>query len=120
MSATLLIQNIGAGLSLIVGLNGLLRPVHMGKAVGLEHNNLVGLVEIRVLFGSFLVALPIYALWRQQSELFIFFGVAALAAFVIKTSFTIIDKCPWPLIRVGILVDAVLALCLLSPLYLPF
>ena len=120
MSATLLFQNIGACLALIVGLNGLLRPVHMGKAVGLEYSNLVGLVELRVLFGSFMVALPIYALWRQQSELFIFFGVAAFAAFVIKTSFTVIDKCPWPMIRVGILVDAVLALCLLSPLYLPF
>ena len=120
MNATLLLQNAGASLSLIVGLNGLLRPVHMGKAVGLEHSNLVGLIELRVLFGSFLVALPIYALWRQQSELFTFFGVAALAAFVIKTSFTWIDKCPWPMIRVGILVDAILALCLLSPLYLPF
>ena len=119
MSATLLLQNIGAGLALIVGLNGLLRPVHMGKAVGLEYSNLVGLVELRVLFGSFLVALPVYALWQQRSELFIFFGVAAFAAFLIKTSFTIIDRCPWRLIRVGILVDAVLALCLLSPWYLP-
>ena len=119
MSATLLLQNVGTVLAMLVGLNGLFRPVHMGKIVGLDYSNLVGLVELRVLFGSFLVALPMYALWQQQSELFIFFGVAALAAFVIKTSFTFIDKCPWSLIRVGILVDAVLALCLLSPLYLP-
>ena len=119
MSATLLLQNVGAVLALAVGLNGLFRPVHMGKAVGLEYSNLVGLVELRVLFGSFLVALPIYALWRQQSELFIFFGVAAFAAFIIKTSFTIVDSCPWSMIRGGIAVDAVLALCLLSPLYLP-
>ena len=119
MSATLLLQNLGAVLALLVGLNGLFRPVAMGKAVGLEYRSLVGLVELRVLFGSFLVALPVYALWQQQSELFIFFGVAALAAFIIKTSFTIVDRCPWSKIWTGILVDAVLALCLLSPLYLP-
>ena len=120
MNVILLLQNVGACLAIIVGLNGLFRPIHMGKAVGLEHKTLVGLVELRVLFGSFLVALPIYALWQQQSELFTFFGVAALAAFVIKTSFTFIDKCQWSLIWFGILVDLILTLCLLSPWYLPF
>lgn len=112
------LQIIGACLAMIVGLNGLLRPIKMGNAVGLEHNTLVGLVEIRVLFGSFLVALPLFALWQQQRELFIFFGVAALAAAIIKTTFTIIDKCPWNQIWFGILVDVVLAFCLLSPLLL--
>lgn len=116
MSPTIL-QVIGACLSMVVGLNGLFRPVKMGNAVGLEHNSLVGLVEIRVLFGSFLVALPAYALIQQQRELFIFFGVAAIAAAIIKTSFTIIDKCPWGAIWFGILVDVVLAFCLLSPLF---
>ena len=57
-----ILQIVGACLSMIVGLNGLFRPVKMGHAVGLQHSNLVGLVELRVLFGSFLVALPMYAL----------------------------------------------------------
>ena len=103
---------------MVVGLNGLFRPVTMGNAVGLEHNTLVGLVEIRVLFGSFLVALPLYALWQQESSLLTFYGIAALSAAIIKTSFTVIDKCPWRDIWFGILVDVVLAFCLLSPLIL--
>lgn len=111
-----LLQIIGACLTMIVGLNGLFRPVKMGNAVGLEHNSLVGLIEIRVLFGSFLVALPLYALWLQQREIFIFYGVAALAAAIIKTSFTVIDKCPWEKIWFGILVDVILAFCFLFPL----
>jgi hypothetical protein len=89
----------------------------MGEAVGLKPISLVGLIEIRVLFGSFMVALPFYALYRQESELFIFFGIAALAAAIIKTSFTLIDHCPWEDIWFGIMVDIMLALFLLSPLY---
>lgn len=110
------LQIIGAVLTMIVGLNGLFRPVSMGKAVGLKHDNLVGLVELRVLFGSFLVALPLCALLLQQRDFLLFYGVSALAAAIIKTSFTIIDKCPWKLIGFGILVDLVLAFLLLSPL----
>jgi len=112
------LQIIGACLAMLVGLNGFLRPIKMGDAVGLKHSNLVGLVEIRVLFGSFLLALPLYALWQQQSGLLTFYGVAALAAAIIKTSFTVIDKCPWDKIWFGILVDAILAFCLMSPLIL--
>jgi len=117
MTPTIL-QIIGACLAMVVGFNGLFRPVKMGNAVGLEYSTLVGLVEIRVLFGSFLVALPLYALWQQQSSLLTFYGVAALAAAIIKTSFTVIDKCPWREIWFGILVDVVLAFCLLSPVIL--
>ncbi len=115
---TLLIQSMGACLALIVGLNGLIRPIHMGKLVGLSPANKVGLVEIRVLFGSFLVVLPIVLIFRQNSDLFEFFGIAALAAAIIKSSFTILDKCPIKLIWFGILVDVVLALTLLSSVYL--
>ncbi len=113
-----ILQIIGACLSMIVGLNGLFLPVKMGRAVGLQHSNLVGLIELRVLFGSFMVALPMYALWLQKSDLFVFFGVAALAAAIIKSTFTIIDKCPLSQIWFGILVDIVLAALLLSPVYL--
>ena len=113
-----ILQIIGACLSMVVGLNGLFRPIKMGQTVGLQHSNLVGLIELRVLFGSFLVALPAYALWQHNAELYIFFGVSALAAAIIKTTFTVVDKCPLPQIWVGILVDAVLAVLLLSPFYL--
>ena len=71
-----ILQIIGACLSMVVGLYGLFRPVQMGKAVGLKHSNLVGLIELRVFFGSFLVALPAYALWQNNAELYIFFGVS--------------------------------------------
>lgn len=108
------LQHIGAGLAILIGLNGLFRPQSMGRAVGLQHINAVGHVELRVLFGSFLVALPAYALWQGQVVLFEFFGVAALAAVIIKSSFTVIDKCPIGDIWFGILIDVVLAGCLLS------
>ena len=88
----------------------------MGKAVGLKSINPVGQIELRVLFGSFLVALPVYLIWGNQSSLFEFFGIAALAAAIIKTLFTFIDRCPVKEIWVGILVDIILAICLLSSL----
>ena len=112
------LQYLGAGLALIIGLNGLIRPLHMGMLVGLEPVNKVGHVEIRVLFGSFLVALPLLAMIKGQADLFAFYGAAALAAAVIKTGFAIQDECPLHDIWLGILVDIVLAALLLSSLYL--
>ncbi len=110
------LQYAGAFLAMLIGINGLLRPKEMGHAVGLSYINDVGRIEIRVLFGSFLVALPLYAMWAGHADLFVFFGVAALAAAIIKSTFTIIDKCPIQLIWFGILVDIVLAILLLSSL----
>lgn len=112
------LQYIGAGLAMLVGLNGLFRPLHMGELVGLSPDNKVGHIEIRVLFGSFLVTLPVMAMIMGRAEIFEFFGMAALAAAIIKTGFTFIDKCPLPMIAVGIAVDVVLAALLLSSLYL--
>lgn len=113
MTPTLL-QYIGAGLAILIGLNGLFRPIVMARAVGLKSFNLVGHVELRVLFGSFLVVMPLYALWQNQVILFEFYGVAALAAAIIKSLFSLIDKCPFKDIWSGILIDVILAVCLLS------
>ena len=113
-----ILQYIGAGLAMLVGLNGLFRPLVMGKAVGLAPETKVGLIEIRVLFGSFLVTLPLLAILSSKAEIFEFFGMAALAAAIIKSLFTILDKCPIKLIWFGIAVDIVLAALLLSSRYL--
>lgn len=112
------LQYLGAILTILIGLNGLFRPLDMGKRVGLTPETKVGLVEIRVLFGSFLVVLPALATLHQSAEIFEFFGMAALAAAIIKTSFMVLDQCPPKLIRVGIAVDIVLATLLLSSLFL--
>jgi len=112
------LQYFGAGLAMIVGFTGLFNPKKMARGVGLSYTSQVGHIEIRVLFGSFLVALPLYAIWQNKSELLVFFGVAALAAAIIKSSFTVIDQCPLKDIWFGILVDVVLAFCLLSPVFL--
>ena len=113
-----ILQYIGAVLAMCVGLNGLFRPLHMGRLVGLAPETKVGLVEIRVLFGSFLVVLPALAILSQNAEIFEFFGMAALAAAVIKSTFTVLDKCPFKAIWFGILVDIILAVLLLSSHYL--
>ena len=107
------LQYLGAGLAMIVGFTGLLNPRKMARGVGLSYTNKVGYIEIRVLFGSFLVALPLYAIAQNKAELFVFFGIAALAATIIKLNFTLIDQCPLKDIWFGILVDVVLAFCLL-------
>ena len=113
-----ILQYIGACLAMLVGLNGLFRPLNMGRYVGLTPETKVGLVEIRVLFGSFLVVLPVLAILSHNAEIFEFYGMAALAAAVIKTVFTVLDKCPIKLIWFGIAVDVVLAVLLLSSHYL--
>ena len=112
------LQYIGAVLAMLVGLNGLFRPLRMGKLVGLAPTSKVGLVEIRVLFGSFLVVLPVLAMISQNAEIYEFFGMAALAAAILKSLFTILDKCPIKIIWIGIAVDIVLAALLLSTQYL--
>lgn len=107
-------QYIGAAIAILIGLNGLFRPLHMGRLVGLGADTKVGLVEIRVLFGSFLVVLPSMAILSQNAELFEFFGMAAVAAAIIKSTFTVLDKCPLKSIWFGIAVDIILAVLLLS------
>lgn len=113
-----LFQYIGAGLAMTVGLTGLFKPNKMKSIVGLTYANTVGLVEIRVLFGSFLVVLPLATMIYGQADIFVFYGLAAVAAAVIKTSFTFYDKCPFNAIWLGILVDVILAFLLLSSLFL--
>ena len=112
------LQYAGAILAMTVGLTGLFKPDRMNTLLGLTYSNKVGLVEIRVLFGSFLVALPLAAIVYGQADIFVFYGLAAVAAAVIKTTYTFIDRCPVSAIWFGILVDVVLAVLLLSSLYL--
>jgi len=112
-----LLQYLGAGLAMIVGLTGLFNPRAMEKLLGLTFATTVGLIEIRVLFGSFLVALPLIAILKANVEIFEFYGFAALIAAIIKSAFTVLDKCPISAIYGGILVDVVLASLLLSTLY---
>lgn len=108
------LQYLGAALTILIGLNGLFRPLHMGRLVGLAADTKVGLVEIRVLFGSFLVALPTLAIVSQKAEYFEFYGMAAVTAAIIKTTFTVLDKCPLKSIWIGITVDVILAFLFLS------
>ena len=111
-----ILQYIGAGLALLVGLTGLFKPRAMKNLLGLDFVTTVGLIEIRVLFGSFLVALPIAAMFKADAAIFEFYGIAALSAAIIKSIFTVLDKCPISAIYIGILVDVILAILLMSSL----
>jgi len=103
---------------MLVGLTGLFKPTKMNSLLGLTYNNKVGLIEIRVLFGSFLVVLPLAAIIIDDPDLFNFYGLAAIGAAIIKTFYTFLDQCPLGKIWIGILVDVILALLLVSNLYL--
>ncbi len=103
---------------MVVGLTGLLKPLQMKSLLGLTYSNTVGLIEIRVLFGSFLVVLPLAAIIQGDAGIFIFYGLAAAGAAVIKTTFSVVDNCSFSTIWFGILVDIVLAVLLFSSLYL--
>jgi len=95
-------------------MTGLFNPGAMKNLLGLSYVTTVGLIEIRVLFGSFLVTLPIAAMVLANADIFAFYGLAALSAACIKLTFTVVDKCPLSKIYVGILIDIVLAVLLLS------
>jgi len=113
-----ILQYLGACLATIVGITGLFKPEIMKNLLGLSYSSAVGRIEIRVLFGSFLLLLPIAAIIYGQALLFVFYGLAAVSAAAIKCVFMFIDACPFKDIVTGILVDVVLALLLLSSLYL--
>ena len=113
-----LLQYVGACLAMIVGITGLLKPNQMKSLLGLTYSSTVGLIEIRVLFGSFLVILPLAAIIYRQADIFVFYGLAAVGAAVIKTTYSFVDQCPFSAIWFGILVDVLLAFLLLSSLYM--
>ena len=112
-----ILQYVGACLAMVVGLTGLSNPSYMKTLLGLTWVNKVGLIEIRVLFGSFLVVLPAIAMIQGKADVFVFYGFAAVGAAVIKSVFTWIDGCALKDIWVGILVDVILAALLLSSIY---
>jgi len=113
-----ILQYIGAILAMIVGTIGLLKPNTMQALLGLTYSNAVGKIEIRVLFGSFLFCLPLVAIVLGEAQFFVFYGVAGVSAAIIKSVFAFIDHCPFKAIIGGIIVDMVLAVLLLSSLYL--
>jgi len=112
------LQYIGAVLAMVVGTVGFFKPNAMKDLLGLTYSNAVGKIEIRVLFGSFLVCLPLVAIVMGQAQFFVFYGVAGVSAAIIKSVFAFIDHCPFKAIIGGIIVDVVLAALLLSSLYL--
>ena len=79
---------------MLVGMTGLINPWKVHSLPGPSYANRVGLTEIRVLFGRFLVALPGFAIWVGEAHQLMFSGIAAVAAAAIKSIFAAIDKCP--------------------------
>lgn len=85
--------HMGAGLALIVGLNDLLNPRAIKSLLGLDFVNTVRVIEIRVLFGRFLVALSVAAIIKADATVFKFYGIGALSAAIIKSIYSLFDKC---------------------------
>lgn len=80
----LIIQNIGAFLSLVLGCMAVLNPSLTEKFVSVTANGSLGIAEIRATYGGFFIGISGLALFTQNSHTFVALGAGWLGAAIIR------------------------------------
>ena len=80
MSMGVLLNNLGALVTVLLGLLGLLLPARAAQFTGLEAQGAMGTSEIRATYGGFFLALGSYALYCQTPAIFLAAAIAWLGA----------------------------------------
>ncbi len=76
MHAIDILPNIGAAITLALGILGLVSPASVAKLVGIQPDGVLGVSEIRATYGGLFIGLGLGCLWLQAPQAFL---VAALA-----------------------------------------
>jgi len=84
MLTGLFISNIGAVLTLILGVVAILLPERIQSFVSIRAVGKEGESEVRATYGGFFAGIAAYALFSQTSEVFLVIGLGWLAASVIR------------------------------------
>lgn len=80
----LILQYLGASISLLLGLMAVVSPSAVEKFVSIQAIGKLGISEIRATYGGFFLGISIFALYTQEPLVFVSLGFAWLGASFIR------------------------------------
>jgi hypothetical protein len=83
---------IGAILTTVLGIGGLLKPLVVAKLVGLTPSEPHGISEIRATLGGFFIGLGGFALYSQNTVIYEAVGIGWVGAAIARIFSLIIDR----------------------------
>ncbi len=114
MTTGFIAANIGAAVTLALGLLGLLAPGKAAKVTNLQPLGKTGTSEIRATYGGFFAALGALCLVSQAPPIWLATGLAWLGAAAGRALSVAVDRNRDPKNLVGIAFEAIIGLLLLS------
>ncbi len=78
------VQNIGAFITLLLGLLAIIFPMKIEKFVSIQGIGKEGKSEVRATYGGFFAGIAIYAIATQNTVVFITIGIGWLSAAIIR------------------------------------
>jgi hypothetical protein len=94
---------LGAAITLLLGLWSIWRPEPTAKAIGFSLHGRRGRAEFRIGFGGFFLGLAGYALYLRNDSVFMAMGAMWLGAAVIRVLALLIDRPPFNVSYLGVL-----------------
>lgn len=83
---------IGASVSVLAGLLGLIRPRQVSKVIGLEFPGRLGVSEFRATYGGLFIGAGVAVLIIGSTDAALVLGAAWLAAFAARVLSVVIDR----------------------------
>ncbi len=80
----LIISNIGATISLILGIIAIIWPSHIATFVSVKTIGKEGISEIRATYGGFFVGISFFGIVTQNSQAFALLGCGWLSAAIVR------------------------------------
>ncbi len=107
------LPNVGALITLALGLLGITAPIVAAKLVSIEPIGLTGISEVRATYGGLFVGLGGVCLFSQSPIAFFAVGVAVLGAAIGRSVSVLIDRSFAPMNLGGLLFEACMGALLL-------
>jgi hypothetical protein len=94
---------LGAAITLVLGLWATWRPEPVAKAIGFSLHGRRGRAEFRIGFGGFFLGLAGYAIYLRNESVFMAMGAMWLGAASIRVLALLVDRPPFNVSYVGVL-----------------
>jgi Domain of unknown function (DUF4345) len=115
MDSTLILANVGASATTLLGVLGLLHPTRAAAFVGISPIGLNGRSEVRATYGGLFAALGVYCMVAQAEMVFFVAGVAWLGASAGRIFSVLIDRNFEKRNIGGVALEATIGALLISP-----
>jgi hypothetical protein len=104
---------IGAVISIVAGLLGLMWPAHVSRTIGLEIPGRLGMSEVRATYGGLFIGMGIAVVLVASRDAALVLGAAWAGAFVARAISFVIDRSRTKENIAGLLVEGVMAILLI-------